>query len=296
MLLCATLLSLSPALQGPIAPQNSAPGRTPTHFNCLRIDDLDQACVLSEARTEVFDFMTMNIQSHMDGPMSHGSDTIAHTAVASSSSIGSASASAQLLATAINITPKGTTTFVPQVTANLYGRLTSLNPEWTTSNLASWELEAMSAVGNYRILPRSDFPSGTANLHYVLYAYCIGNDSGDTFDPADMTTVSLNASNSNVLLTHLGLNAGWHLQATLQRSSASAPNAAPEFIDMIIPETFNEAWVGTQAVPVGAGGGGTHSASFNVSLANAYMMMPQNQVDSADLSIGGSAAFHVRMP
>ena len=157
-------------------------------------------------------------------------------------------------------------------------------------------LLALSAVGNYRVLPRADFPRGTANLHYTLYAYCVGEDSGDTFDPANLTTVSLNASNSNVLLTHMGLNAGWHLQATLQRSSASEPNATPEFIDMIIPETFNEAWVGTQAVPIGAGGGGNHSASFNVSFANAYMMMPQGQVDSADLSIGGSASFHVRKP
>lgn len=296
MLLTTALLTLTPAIQGPLPPQNSAPGRTPTHFRCLRIDDFDQACVMSEARTEVFDFMTMNMQSDVDGPMSHWSDTLAHTAVASASTIGGATTTSQLLATALNITPRGRSTYVPQVTANLYGRVTSANPDFSTSNFATWSIESMSAGGNYQILPRPNVTSETANLHYVLYAYCIGQDPSDAFDPANLTTISLNASNSNLLLTNIGPGAGWQLQGSLERSNSSNPNAAPEMISMVIPETFNEAWVGTQAVAVGPNGGGNHTVSFNVSQANAMLMMPQNQIDAGECSIGGSASFHVRTP
>ena len=296
MLLTTIILSLTPTLQGPLPPQGAAPVRTPAHFRCLRVDNQDQASVGAMAHAEVFDFMTFTFDAHTDGRSSHAGNTIAHTANAAAAAVGSASCTSQLLSTAINITPTGRSTFVPQVTANLFGRLTSLNPDAIGMITAAWEVESLSASGSYQILPRPDFSSGIADMHYMLYAYCIGQETVDAFDPADMTTVSLTASNSNVLFTHLGLNAGWHLQATLQRSSSAAPNAAPEIIDIIVPETFNQAWVGTQAVPMGAGGGGTHFVSFNVSLANAHLMMAPNQTDAAETSIGGSASFHVRMP
>ena len=172
--------------------------------------------------------------------------------------MGSSQASSKLLATAINITPRDTVAYVPQVTANLFGRLSTLNPNFSATIDASWELLELSAVGNYRILPRADFPSGFATLSYKLYAYCIGQDTGDTFDPAGTTDIGLTASGSTVNLSHLGLGAGWHLQATLQRSTASSPGEAPEVLDVLIPEDFNMAWIGSQAVPIGPDGGGTH--------------------------------------
>ena len=295
MLLTTALVTLIPAISVALPPQNLGQRRI-THFRCLRIDNFNQECLLTSANTGVFDFMTMDYQNHGDGPTSHWDAGLAHTAVASASSIGAATATSQLLATAINITPQNTFTHVPQVTANLYGQLASANPDFSASNTAAWSIQAMNAGGNYRVLPMRGFPSGIANLHYFLYVYCVGQDPINAFDPGGMTTISLNASNSNVFLTHMGPGAGWNLMATLERSNSSNPNAAPEFINMLIPETFNQAWVGTQAVNIGPGGGGDHTVGFNVGQANAFMMMSPNPFDGSERSIGGTASFHVRRP
>jgi len=295
MLLTTALMTLTPGLSAALPPQQLGQRRI-THLACLRRDTLDQECLEASASTGVFDFMTMENQNHTDGPMSHWDRGLAHTTVASASSVGAASATSQLLATAINITPPGTITYVPQVTANLYGRLTSANPDFSAANTAGWSIQAMNAVGGYRVVTTPSTPPGFATIKYLLYAYCVGQDPIGAFDPGGLTTISLNASNSTVFLTHMGPGAGWNLMAMLERSSASDPTALPEFINIAVPETFNQAWVGTQAVFVGPDGGGTHNVSFIVTDANAFMPMAPGAIDASERSIGGSASFQVYRP
>lgn len=296
MLITTVLLALTSTIQGPLPPQNAAPSRGAAHFRCLRIDTLDQACIAATSSTSVLDFMTFNSDNHMDGPTTHVSQTLAHISVASGSFLDGMSATSTMLATAINITPPGTSTFVPQVTANIFGQLTTQDLNFQGTTQAAWDLPLMTAGGTYRVLPRSDMTSGFANLHYILTAYCVGVDSAGAVDPFGLTTMTVNAGASTLFIMHLGPNAGWSLTGTLAQSSDTNPNAAPLTLFAAFPDNFNQTWFGTEAVAITPTGGGIHTVGLAVTNANTWIMMSPNQADAVDWTIGGSAFFHIRKP